>query len=83
MADSTILQRILPQMAEAAFDPPRARAAQLDKDLKAVSAFADALGLDLPVLGAAIERYHAFALAPPGADSAAISESYRPPRQRD
>ena len=80
-----ILSRVgprLPQMAEAAFDPPRGRAAQLDKDLKSVGAFAEALGLDLPVLAAAIERYHAFALRHPGRDSAAIAESYRPGRQR-
>lgn len=82
MADSTILRRVLPQMAEAAFDPPRGRAAQLDKDLKSVGAFTNALGLELPVLAAAIERYHAFALRHPGRDSAAIAESYRPGRPR-
>lgn len=82
MADSTILQRVLPQMADAAFDPPRGRAAQLDKDLKSVRAVVDALGLDLPVLSAAIERYRAFAIRHPGRDSAAIAESYRPPLPR-
>ncbi len=77
MADSTILQRILPQMAEAAFDPPRARARQLDKDLAAVRGFVEALGLDLPVLATAIARYHDFAARAPEADSAAISKTYR------
>ena len=83
MADSTILQRILPQMTDAAFDPPRARAAQLDKDLKAVRDFVDGLGLDLPVLAAAIERYHAFAVGNPMADTAAIARSYAPPPAGD
>lgn len=84
MADSTILQRILPQMAAADFDPPRGRARQLDKDLKAVRDHVGELGLDLPVLLAAIERYHAFAARAPMADSAAISKSYRagPPAAR-
>lgn len=79
MADSTILQRILPQMAESAFDPPRARARQLDKDLAAVRAFVADLGLYLPVLEAGIARYHDFASRDPDADTAAISQTYPAP----
>lgn len=79
MADSTILQRILPQMAVEAFAPPRGRARQLDKDLATVRDVAAAMGLELPVIEAAIARYRDFAARAPDADSAAVAKSYRVP----
>lgn len=57
MADSTVLQRIFPQMVERDFDPPRSYARQLDKDLKSVKSFVGSLGLDLPVVATAVSRY--------------------------
>jgi 3-hydroxyisobutyrate dehydrogenase len=81
LADSTILQRIYTQMAAREFDPPRAYARQLDKDLKALARFIDGLGLELPVVAAAIARYHAYVAAGHElSDSAAISEFYRDER---
>ena len=78
MADSTILQRIYPQMAARDFDPPRAYARQLAKDLAALGEFVDGLGLDLPVTAAAIARYRAYVAAGNEmSDSAAISEFQR------
>ena len=46
-ADSSLLQRLYPQMQARAFEPPSSYARQLLKDLKAVSAFSRDLGLDL------------------------------------
>ena len=57
MADSTILQRIYPQMASGDFDPPRSYARQLNKDLESVKAFVENLKLELPVVAAAIQQY--------------------------
>ncbi len=76
MADSTILQRIFTQQQQRAFDPPRAYARQLDKDLVNVRRFVAALGLELPLLQAAVERYHGFAQANPMADAASVSRLY-------
>jgi 3-hydroxyisobutyrate dehydrogenase len=77
MADSSILQRIYPQMQRRDYDPPKAYARQLDKDLKALSRFCRGLGLELPVIEAAIERYGAYVSAGNGmADSAAIGRFY-------
>jgi 3-hydroxyisobutyrate dehydrogenase len=63
MADSTILQRIFTQMSANDFDPPRSYARQLNKDLKSVAGFIEALGLDLPVIDSAVRQYRAFAEA--------------------
>ncbi len=79
MADSTILQRIFTQQQQRAFDPPRAYARQLDKDLVNVRRFAAALGLELPLIEAAVERYHGFAQASPLADAASVSRLYERP----
>src|SRR5690606_35889993 len=49
-ADGSLLQRLYPQMQQRAFEPPSSYARQLLKDLKAVSAFAQGLGLDLKVI---------------------------------
>lgn len=76
MADSTILQRIFTQQQQRAFDPPRAYARQLDKDLVNVRRFVAALGLELPLIEAAVERYHGFAQASPMADAASVSRLY-------
>ena len=77
MADSTILQRIYTQMAAADFDPPRSYARQLNKDLKSVEKFVGGLGLDLPVVASAIERYRAFTEAGNEMeDGASISRFY-------
>ena len=59
-ADSNLLRKLYPQMQQRDFDPPRSYARQLLKDLKAVKAFAHDLGLDLPVVEAAVERYAAY-----------------------
>jgi 3-hydroxyisobutyrate dehydrogenase len=81
LADSIILQRTHPQVAGRDFEPPRGYARQLDKDLKALARFIDGLGLELPVVAAAIARYHAYVAAGHEmSDSAAISEFYRDER---
>lgn len=79
MADSTILRRIFPQQAARDFDPPKSYARQLDKDLVNVRKFARDLGLDLPIVEAVVERYHAWAQAHPLADGASISRLYERP----
>ena len=56
-ADSALLQLMYPQMQQRAFDPPRSYARQLLKDLKAVKAFAQGLGLALPMVELATARY--------------------------
>lgn len=61
MADSTILQRIYPQMSGNDFDPPRSYARQVNKDLKSVVAFLDELGLDMPVIATSVARYRTWA----------------------
>ena len=77
MADSTILQRIFPQMAHSDFDPPRSTAKQVNKDLKSVIAFLEELGLSLPVIDTSVARYREWAedgnLAQ---DGAAVSRLY-------
>ncbi len=76
-ADSSLLRKLYPQMLARDFDPPRAYARQLLKDMKAVHGFADALGLSLPVVEAAAERYRAFVeQGNEMADSAAILRLY-------
>jgi 3-hydroxyisobutyrate dehydrogenase len=59
-ADSSLLQRLYPQMQARDFEPPRSYARQLLKDMKAVKAFAHDLGLDLEVVEKAAEQYAAF-----------------------
>lgn len=77
MADSTILQRIFPQMSARDFDPPRGYARQLSKDLTSVVAFVDALDLTLPVVTEAVRRYRLFAEDGDGrVDSAAVARLY-------
>ncbi len=56
-ADSNLLRKIYPQMAARDFDPPRAYARQLLKDMKNVTAFARAAGCALPVIEQATGQY--------------------------
>jgi 3-hydroxyisobutyrate dehydrogenase len=56
-ADSNLLRKLYPQMQRRAFDPPLGYARQLLKDMKFVEEFARGLGLDLPVIEAAVHRY--------------------------
>ena len=76
-ADSSLLQRLYPQMQQRAFDPPSSYARQLLKDLKAVSAFALGLGLDLRVIEQGVQRYKDYvALGHEMSDSAAVVRLY-------
>lgn len=59
-ADSSLLQRIYPQMQERRFEPPLSYARQLLKDMKFLKAFAHGLGLDLPVVESAVAQYTAY-----------------------
>lgn len=76
-ADSSLLQRLYPQMQQRAFEPPTSYARQLLKDLKAVSAFAQGLGLDLKVIEQGVKRYNDYvALGHEMSDSAAVVRLY-------
>lgn len=76
-ADSSLLQRLYPQMQARAFEPPASYARQLLKDLKAVSAFSQGLGLDLKVIEEAVHRYADYvALGHEMSDSAAVVKLY-------
>jgi 3-hydroxyisobutyrate dehydrogenase len=76
-ADSSLLQRLYPQMQARAFEPPSSYARQLLKDLKAVSAFSRELGLDLKVIDEAVHRYAAYVgLGHEMTDSAAVLKLY-------
>ena len=77
LADSRLLQRIYPQMQRRAFDPPLSFARQLLKDMKAVGAFAESLGLAVPMVKAARDRYAAYVDSGGGmSDSASIVRMY-------
>jgi 3-hydroxyisobutyrate dehydrogenase len=81
LADSTILQRIYPLMQAEDFSQPLGFARQLNKDLQALGAFAQAHGIDLPVIRTAIARYADYVRAGNEmADSASVSRLY--PRKR-
>lgn len=76
-ADSSLLQRLYPQMQQRAFEPPASYARQLLKDLKAVKAFSRELGLDLKVIEEAVHRYGDYvALGHEMSDSAAVVKLY-------
>ena len=62
-ADSNLLRRLYPQMCARDFDPPRAYARQLLKDMKNVKHFAAGVGLDLPLVERAVERFAEFVAA--------------------
>lgn len=76
-ADSSLLQRLYPQMQQRAFEPPSSYARQLLKDMKAVSAFAQGLGLDLKVIEQGVQRFNDYvALGHEMSDSAAVVKLY-------
>lgn len=76
-ADSSLLQRLYPQMQQRAFEPPASYARQLLKDLKAVKAFSRDLGLELKVIEQGVQRYGEYvALGHEMSDSAAVVKLY-------
>jgi 3-hydroxyisobutyrate dehydrogenase len=76
-ADSSLLQRLYPQMQQRAFEPPASYARQLLKDLKAVKAFSRELGLELKVIEQGVQRYGEYvALGHEMSDSAAVVRLY-------
>jgi len=76
-ADSNLLRKIYPQMAARDFDPPRAYARQLLKDMKNVKAFARANGCELPVIEQAIDQYERYvSQGNEMADAASIARLY-------
>ncbi|MBL4918530.1 NAD(P)-dependent oxidoreductase [Szabonella alba] len=76
-ADSSLLQRLYPQMQQRAFDPPNSYARQLLKDLKAVSAFSQGLGLDLGVIEKGVSQFKDYvALGHEMTDSAGVVKLY-------
>ena len=62
-ADGTLLQQLYPRMHARDFEPPRAYARQLLKDVHAVQDFVAGLGLDLPLLDAAVAQHEAYVTA--------------------
>lgn len=76
-ADSNLLRKIYPQMAARDFDPPRAYARQLLKDMKNVKEFARAAGCELPVIERAVAQYERYvSRGNEMADSASIARLY-------
>ncbi|MCC7276364.1 MAG: NAD(P)-dependent oxidoreductase [Alphaproteobacteria bacterium] len=59
-ADSVLLQQLFPRMQARDFEPPRAYARQLLKDMHAVEDFVAGLGLDLPLVRAMVARHVAY-----------------------
>jgi 3-hydroxyisobutyrate dehydrogenase len=62
-ADSTLLRRLYPQMCARDFEPPRAYARQMLKDMKNVKQFAGEVGVTLPLVERAVERFAEFVAA--------------------
>ncbi len=78
LADSSLLQRIYPQMAARAFAPAKSHARLLLKDLKAATEFTRGLGLALPLAEAACAQYAAHVEAGNDKrDSASIIDLYK------
>jgi len=76
-ADSELLRQLYPRMQARDFTPPRAYARQLLKDMHAVGDTLRALGLALPLVGAAIRQHEAFVGAGNDmVDPAAVSRLY-------
>lgn len=76
-ADSTLLQRLYPRMAAAAFEPPSGYARILHKDLKNIAAYERELGLSLPLIEQALTRFAAHVDAGNAMrDGATIAELY-------
>jgi 3-hydroxyisobutyrate dehydrogenase len=77
LADSQILQRTYKQMTAEAFDPPKAYARQLAKDMKALADFVAEQGGGMPLIDRAVETYVAYAEDGNAlSDAAAISAYY-------
>lgn len=80
-ADSALLRRVYPVMQKRDYEPPRAYARQLNKDMKALKDFARGLGLDLPVVEAAVKQYAAFvARGYEMREAMAVTDMYEKPR---
>jgi 3-hydroxyisobutyrate dehydrogenase len=62
-ADSNLLRKLYPQMCAREFEPPRAYARQLLKDMKNVKQFAGEVGVALPLVERAVERFAEFVAA--------------------
>jgi 3-hydroxyisobutyrate dehydrogenase len=62
-ADSSLLRKLYPRIAQRDFDPPNAYTRQLLKDLKAVVAFASEHGCTLPLVAQATARFAEYAAA--------------------
>ncbi|MET1116833.1 MAG: NAD(P)-dependent oxidoreductase [Comamonas sp.] len=76
-ADSTLLQKVYPRIQARAFDPPIGYARQLSKDMQAVTAFAQTLQCELPLVQAAARRFAQYVAAGGAmADSASIIRLY-------
>lgn len=78
-ADSALLRHRYPRMQRRDFNPPTGYARQLDKDMRAVMAFAARMSADLPLLHTAAARFaehvaHGNAMA----DASSIIRLYRP-----
>ncbi len=77
-ADSNLLRRLYPQMCARDFEPPRAYARQLLKDMKNVRQFAGEVGVVLPLVERAVERFDEFVAAGNAMrDPASIALFYR------
>ncbi|MDM0078086.1 NAD(P)-dependent oxidoreductase [Variovorax sp. J2P1-59] len=81
LADSVLLQKLFPRIHARQFDPPIGYARQLLKDLQAVTAFANDVDCELPLVQAATQRYDAY-VAGGGAlaDSASLIRLYESAR---
>ena len=76
-ADSSLLQRLYPQMQARDFEPPRAYARQLLKDMKMVTAFFKDRGLNLPLIDQAAHIYADYvALGHEMTDAGAVVKLY-------
>jgi 3-hydroxyisobutyrate dehydrogenase len=65
------------------YEPPKAYARQLDKDLKVLVEFCRERDLDLPLIAEAVRRYDTYVAAGNAmADSAAIGRFYKEERER-
>lgn len=77
LADSLVLQRVFPQMQARDYEPPKAYARQLDKDLANVALFIQERRLELPIIQQAVARYHEYTAAGNAMqDSASVARLY-------
>jgi len=77
LADSALLQKLYPRIAERGFEPPTGYARQLHKDMEAVAEFAHGHGQALPLVECAARLYRAYVEQGNGmADSASLIRLY-------